>query len=161
MNLMAACLVLIVAGYALYLVRLVSIAFVGGRKKETETQCSGKCIRCVLIDDMEDCDYTLFWQAQKPALELLASAEPTGALPSRLEKLYHGLARSYPELFEGSDFGDWVQALQKAEVVSKHTNLITITDKGKFILQTLQRDRVPTPLFQFSGNAEHRMERVK
>ena len=54
------------------------------------------------------------------------------------------LRATYPELFEGSNFSDWLYALQNAKVaVHCHTGaMIAITEKGLLILEHLEEAHI-------------------
>jgi hypothetical protein len=148
MILAAVCVIVLLVGYVLYFARLLSIVFCGNGQKHVHPLCPGECSNRILIDEMEDCDYVLFWRSQQPALEFLAVAGPDGAGSVRLKEFYREFAHKYPELCDGSTFEDWLQAMRKAEVVATERNTITITGKGKFILENLEREGLESPSLQ-------------
>jgi hypothetical protein len=127
----------LVAGYLVYVTRLFKIAF--GQVRRSELSRTGLNLAYALTDDREDCDYDLLWDTQLPALESLGSAGNSGVPLKQMTEIYCEFARRYPELCEGSTFPDWIDALQNAEVAVHEGAIITITEKGRFILQGLER----------------------
>ncbi len=137
-TLSAAAFVLITA-YLFYVARLFRIAFGHAWEKSYKTPPVGVSLRYVLPDDKDDCDDHLLWQTQLPALKFLRSAGLAGVPVARMAQFYRDFARAYPELTDGSDLCDWIVALQSAGVAvhCRAGAMIAITEKGLFILETL------------------------
>jgi hypothetical protein len=136
MSFVAVCAIVLLAGYAAYVAWLISIAICGIRKKRSEVLCIK--VQSFLTEDMRDCDYDLFWETQMPALEFLRSAGPGGVLTEQMGYFHHGFAQNYPELCEGSDFSDWIEALQLSGAAVQEDGMITITERGRFILNSVE-----------------------
>jgi len=126
----------LIAGYLLYLTRLFRIAF--GRARQSKSS-SAMSLTYALTDDREDCDYDLLWDTQLPALEFLSEAGNSGVPLKQMTEIYSEFARRYPELCEGSTFSGWIDALLDAEVAVHEGARIVITEKGRFILQDAER----------------------
>ena len=127
----------LLGGYVLYVTRLFRIAF--GQARQSKPSRAGLNLTYVLTEDREDCDYELLWDTQLPALELLSSAGSSGVPIVRMTKRYRECAIAYPELFDGSTVSDWLDALQNVEVAVCGETMIAITEKGRFILQDIER----------------------
>lgn len=138
MSCAALVLFVLLAGFVLYFTQLFRIAFGSARQKPSKPS-AGLSLSYALTDDMEDCDYDLLWDTQRPVLEFLNSAGSSGASIAQVTKLYRESARLYPEIFDGSTLSDWLDALQRAEVVVRQGAAIAITEKGRFILDDLGR----------------------
>jgi hypothetical protein len=132
---------LLLAGYTLYITRLLWFSFVRLLKGFCKSQTVGASLMHIFANDSEDGDYNLLWQTQLPALELLNSAGSCGVSLTRMTKLYREIARVYPEIYDGSTFQEWLDALQNATVAvhCRAEGIIAITEKGRFILTGLER----------------------
>ncbi len=130
-------LIVLVAGYLVYVTRLFRIAF--GQVRESKLSRTGLNLTYALTDDREDCDYDLLWDTQLPALEFLGSAGSSGVPLKQMTGIYCEFAHRYPELCEGSSFSSWIDALLDAEVAVYEGTRIVITEKGRFILQDTER----------------------
>jgi hypothetical protein len=130
---------LLLAGYILYMVRRFWIAFGQVWRKLTKPRTSLNLAR-FFAGDGSDGDRELLWQTQLPALELLQEAGSSGVSIARMTKPYRKFARAYPELFDGSTCSDWFDALQEAGVAvhCRQGATIAITEKGQLILDALQ-----------------------
>jgi len=162
---------LLLAGYILYMARRFWISFGQAWRKLRKPRTSLNLAR-LLAGDGSDGNRELLWRSQLPALELLQEAGSSGVSIARMTKLYRKFARAYPELFDGSSCSDWFDTLQDAGVAVHcvQGGLIAITEKGQFILTSLERKRViqNAPLSfrgeprgretEFSG-AKHEVER--
>jgi hypothetical protein len=130
----------LVAGYMFYVARRFWIGFGQAWHKPGRPSRTGLGLRYVFTGDRGDCDYDLLWATQMPTLEILRSAGSSGASLARMAKLYREFARTYPELCDGSNFLDWIEALQNAEVAvhCRYGAMIAITEKGLLALRDLQ-----------------------
>jgi hypothetical protein len=142
MSCIALTVLVLLAGYMFYVARLLWIAFGQAREKPIEPLRAGLSLPHILADDREDCDYDMLWYTQVPALEFLRSAGSTGVSIARMTEFYREFARAYPELCDGSNFSDWLEALQSAEVAVHEGDMIAITEKGRFILDRLGQKHV-------------------
>jgi len=129
----------LLAGYMCYVARRFWIGFGQAWHKPGRPSRAGLSLTYVLAD-RGDCDYDLLWATQTPALEILRSAGSGGASIARMAKLYREFARTYPELCDGSNFSDWIEALQNAEVAvhCRYGAMIALTEKGLLVLHDLQ-----------------------
>jgi hypothetical protein len=130
----------LLAAYMCWLALLLWIAFGQIWRKYSTPSRAGQSLRYVLTDDRDDCDHDLLWHTQLPTLEFLGSAGSCGVSMARMTKLYRDFARTYPELCDGSNFWDWLDALQNAAVAvhCRAGAMIAITEKGLFVLKDLE-----------------------
>ncbi len=135
---------LLLAGYTLYIVRLLWIPFVQVWRRFRKPLRGGVSLTYAVPNDSEDCDDELLWETQLPALVYLRSAGSSGVSKARMAKLYCEFARVYPELYDGSTFLDWIDALENAAVAAycRLGDRIAITEKGRSILAGLERKHV-------------------
>ncbi|MGC9225361.1 MAG: hypothetical protein ACP5E2_15725 [Terracidiphilus sp.] len=135
---------LLVSGYMFYVARLSWIGFIRAWKSFPKPLRAGVSLTYAAPNDRENFDEELLWETQLPALALLSSAGTSGVSEARMTKLYNDFARIYPELYDGSTFMDWIDALQNAEVAvhCRAGDRIAITEKGRSILAGLERKYV-------------------
>jgi hypothetical protein len=139
-----AVLVPIIAAYVFYAARLLHIGLGEVWERTDRALQAGLDLGYVLTNDSGDCDYGLLWVTQLPVLKALRSAGRAGVPTARMAQLYRDLARVYPELFDGSNFSDWVHAFQnaKAAVPCQTGDVITITERGLLILEQLEEAHI-------------------
>lgn len=82
-----------------------------------------------------DPDHAIIWETQIPALQLIASSGRDGILVRELASLYHQSARRYPELYEGSSFGNWLEFLRTSGLVKLGIAKVSLTSEGERFLQ--------------------------
>jgi hypothetical protein len=127
------------AGYMFYIGRLFRIGFSQVWKTQSEPARIGLSLAHIFTGHGEDGDYDLLWRTQVPALEILWRAGSRGVSTARMKEFYREFSRTYPELYDGSEFSDWLDALQSAGVVVRGEDTIAITEKGRFILERLDQ----------------------
>ncbi|MGC2324934.1 MAG: hypothetical protein WA463_20030 [Terriglobales bacterium] len=88
-----------------------------------------------------DPDRFMLWDTQLPLLEQLSAAGPRGSSLSQLHSFYLQLARSYPELYEGSGFEHWLGFLAAAELLRLETDRGYITFEGRQFVQEFLKCR--------------------
>jgi hypothetical protein len=82
-----------------------------------------------------DPDYAVIWDTQLPALQLISRAGPKGMRAQQLCPFYNQSARCYPELYDGSSFGSWLEFLEKEQLIRKKTTRVFITAEGQEFLE--------------------------
>ena len=87
----------LVAGYMLYVARLLAVAFVQRMQKTAPPSLSTNLsLTHVLTGDKGDCDYDLLWQTQMPALKVLRSGGsggvPDSANGKTLSTVFSGIS---------------------------------------------------------------------
>ncbi len=82
-----------------------------------------------------DPDHAIIWETQIPALQLIASSGRDGILVRELASLYHQNARRYPELYEGSSFGNWLEFLRTSGLVKLGIAKVSLTFEGERFLR--------------------------
>ena len=117
----------IFALFAVYLVILFRIAFAKPRIPATTEQVAYK-LRSILATADLDCETALLWQTQAFGLQKLRESDQGLSLES-MRLLYSHFSRHYPELCEGSDFDEWLDTLQDAEVITPEEGRIRVTEK--------------------------------
>ncbi len=141
MSYITVAVLVLVAGYMLYVARLLWVAFAQRWQKPTAPSLStGLSLTYVLTGDKGDCDYDLLWETQMPALKILRSGGSGGVPIRRMAKLYREFSRMYPELCDGSSFPGWLDALQNAGVAvhCREGAMVAITGRGSLVLHHLQ-----------------------
>lgn len=81
-----------------------------------------------------DPDHAIVWETQVPALELISAAGPQGVNLRRLQVWYLQSAFRYPELYDGFSFRQWLEFLEKAQLIVCHGRQALITHQGSEFL---------------------------
>jgi hypothetical protein len=66
-----------------------------------------------------DPDYAIIWDTQLPALQLIKRAGAKGMRAQQLHPFYVQSARCYPELYDGTSFGSWLDFLEREQLTGK------------------------------------------
>ncbi len=82
-----------------------------------------------------DLDCAILWDAQIPALELIAAGGSIGIPKSDLHAFYSKLAHCYPELFEGSTFEQWLEFLEETLLIVQNECRVALTPEGQDLLR--------------------------
>jgi hypothetical protein len=90
----------------------------------------GRPFSVLSLADAFDQDHTLIWETQIPALQQIAAAGRKGVPLERLYLQYAQSARVYPELYDGSSFGRWIEFLEKAQLITLHRHRVFLTLEG-------------------------------
>lgn len=79
--------------------------------------------------------YAPLWEAPIAALRLVSSVK-AGIPASRLEPIFRRASSSFPEIYEGCEFDQWVQLLEREDLIwwDVDRDQVTITEKGKEFL---------------------------
>lgn len=92
-------------------------------------------VRLLSITQAFEPIYAPLWEAPIAALRLVSSAK-SGAPASRLEPIFRRAYRTFPEIYEGCEFVQWLQFLECEDLVwwNPENNKVAITEKGKEFL---------------------------
>ena len=91
-----------------------------------------------------DRDCAIIWSTQVSALQLIDNAGRKGVPVKRLYPFYMRGVRRYPELYEGSSFGNWLEFLEREKLVTRSGLQVLITRDGhKFLQYRLTPESVP------------------
>ena len=82
-----------------------------------------------------DRDCAIIWSTQISALQLLDNAGKRGVPVKQLYPLYARGVRRYPELYDGSNFGSWLEFLEREKLVTRIGLQVLITRDGHKFLQ--------------------------
>lgn len=93
--------------------------------------------------DDSDPDHALLWKTQLPALELMDQFAPKPAPRTALLEFYRESSHAYPELYEESCFGDWLNWLEQADLIVQDEGESRLTRKGREFLNHLLDSRRP------------------
>lgn len=74
--------------------------------------------------------YELIWQVQVPGLELIRTSGETGLPVQTLRPWFERTQRSYPDLFEGHTFEEWLDFLQRSRVACFRNDRVRLTVLG-------------------------------
>ena len=149
-------LVALVVSYILYLCNLFVIAF--GGKRSNPSSAEGEIddkLKSLLTTCNMDCEFLMIWESQLPVLEELHRSGKRGLSRAEMCKLFRNFSDYYPELAEGSCADDWLQVLQFAEVVTDNAQKFRITDKGLFILNLLEYQKIHPCEERMAANLHH------
>ena len=130
----------LIAACVLYIAGLFRISFGRAQQECGKPLRAGLSLRYVLTEDTSDCGYDLLWRTQLPTLDFLRSAGSSGVLLEQMTQFYCEFACEYPELADGSNFSDWLDAMQNAGVAvyCRADARIIITEIGRSILEHLE-----------------------
>jgi len=91
-----------------------------------------------------DPDYAIIWDIQFPALQLIDTAGVSGLPTGQLRLFYFRSARIYPELYDGSSFGSWLEFLEGEQLISRNGRRVFITAEGhEFLAYRLVPEALP------------------
>ncbi len=77
-----------------------------------------------------DPDYAIIWDTQVPVLQLIDRAAGRGIRAQQLRAFYSQSARRYPELYDGSSFGGWLEFLKNEQLIATIGMRVFITAEG-------------------------------
>ena len=87
---------------------------------------SGAPFRVLSVCDAFEQDYAVLWETQVPALRHIANAGAKGLARHQLFVFYRRAATSFPELYDGSGFQQWLDFLQSAELIALRDDRISL-----------------------------------
>ena len=92
-------------------------------------------VRLLSITQAFEPIYAPLWEAPVSALQLISSTK-SGIPANRLEPIFRRASASFPEIYEGCEFVQWLQFLECEDLVwwDPEKNKVTITEKGKEFL---------------------------
>ncbi len=93
------------------------------------------CPFTLSLSDAFDPDHAVLWTTQIPVLELINAAGARGISYERIFRLYAAAARSYPELYDGSSFAEWLLFLQQSDLIAMGSHRVKITGHGREFLR--------------------------
>ena len=95
----------------------------------------GLSFSAIAIELAFDPDHAILWDTQVPALQLINSAGPHGAHIRRLYAWYCRSAALYPELYEGSSFKQWLEFLERVQLITRNPYRVALTPEGRDFLR--------------------------
>jgi len=87
------------------------------------------------IGEAFDPIYSILWDAPVAALQLVNSAGKAGLPVARLQPIYRNAASSFPEIYDGSNFLQWIQFLEEMSLISWHGDAVVLTPDGQAFLR--------------------------
>jgi hypothetical protein len=87
------------------------------------------------ITDAFDPIYAILWQAPIAALELIESAGAPGIPVARLHSIFVKAAASFPEIYEGCSFTQWLQFLEQTGLISWCGYRVVLTPEAREFLR--------------------------
>jgi hypothetical protein len=133
--------ILVLAAVALYIWFLFRIAFARLWQPMTSAQAPVNNFDSLFPPGVSDPDSQVLWQTQIPVLASLRSGGSQGISLLEAKAWYERLCHRYPELYDGSTFADWLDWLERMEVVQCEQGKIMITEKGSFLEDELRTRR--------------------
>lgn len=85
------------------------------------------------IEQAFDPIFARLWDAPILALQIM-DASRSGVYPSRLQPIFQRAAASFPEIYDGCEFIDWLDFLQHERLLAFSGKKVAITPHGKEFL---------------------------
>lgn len=127
-------LILALAAVVIFLGTLMLMAFANAVEERQlatiRSEVPGAPFRVLSVCDAFEAEYAALWETQVPALTLIASEGINGVPLQKLHSFYRRSTRTYPELYEGSSFQQWITFLQAAELIVVGDKRVSITKEG-------------------------------
>jgi hypothetical protein len=95
------------------------------------------------LEDAFDPNHALLWSTQVPALQLIASGGSAGVSYNRLYAAYQKTAASFPELYDGSSFAQWLSCLERSNLITLTSYRVKITSYGRDFLWYCLETAIP------------------
>ena len=132
-------LILALLSVVLFIVTLVLLGFAEAAENRKirllDIVDDGSPFRVLSVCDAFEAEYAVLWETQAPALRLIAAATKKGIPKQALLTQYRRTSRIFPELYEGTSFQQWLDFLQRSELVSVREGRIFITPQGSEFLR--------------------------
>jgi hypothetical protein len=95
------------------------------------------------LDDAFDPNHAVLWSTQVPELQLIASSGSAGVPYNRLYAAYRKTAASFPELYDGSSFAQWLSCLERSNLITLTSYRVKITSYGRDFLWYCLETAIP------------------
>ena len=89
----------------------------------------------LLIEEAFDPVFAVLWEAPISALQLVESAGPAGLRPARLLKIFKSAATSFPEIYDGYTFLQWLACLEAIQFISWRGERLLLAPEGRAFLK--------------------------
>ncbi len=131
--------IVVVALLLLALIRLLLLLAMRDRARNwtrasTDHPTASEPFAVFCIRQAFDSDCAVIWDTQVPALELIDRTGIRGLPVRQLRPVYARSARSYPELYDGSTFGSWLEFLESEQLINRSNGHLFITAEGQQFL---------------------------
>ena len=96
------------------------------------------CVReftLLALSDAFEPETAPLWEPQIEMLRFIADAGPAGINYELLRPRHCQAAARYPELYEGSDLESWLEAMERAELISWNESNVKLTAAGTAFLK--------------------------
>lgn len=132
-------LILALLSVVLFIVTLVLLGFAEAaenrKMRMLDIMDDGSPFRVLSVCDAFEPEYAVLWETQAPALRLIAAAAKRGVPRQALLTQYRRTSRMFPELYEGTSFQQWLEFLQRSELVTVGEGRVYITPQGTEFLR--------------------------
>lgn len=115
-----------------FILLMMTVAGSCERREQQRLPWSQESMFCGLSPSPADENARLVWATQLPIMERLASS--SGILPEALRSGYAAMARRYPALYEGRRFEEWLEFLEKCQVVRYRGGRLQLAAHGQSVL---------------------------
>lgn len=126
-------LVLAILSIVLFVATLVMLGLAEAaetrRTRLLDSFADGGPFKVLSVCDAFEVEYAVLWETQAYALRLIASSR-NGVPRHQLVIVYRRMAKTYPELYEGTCFQQWLRFLESAELVEDNGTRVRITPQG-------------------------------
>lgn len=89
----------------------------------------------VALSDAFEPELACIWEPQIEVLKLIGEAGPDGLDHELLRPAHGQLVNRYPELYEGSDLESWLEAMERADLISWNDSTVKLTSAGTAFLK--------------------------
>lgn len=126
-------LIIVVAAVAIFVIVVVLLAIAAlseaGQLHRIRFDPTARPFTLTMTDAF-DPEHMVLWSTQVPALKSIRAAGFRGMSYKDLQGIYDETARTYPELYDGSSFAQWLFFLRRTELVSLGTYRVRLTEYG-------------------------------
>jgi hypothetical protein len=152
----------IIVGLASYLVMLWTLAAVhrGSRLASACARVGGtevawwpraRPVAALALADAFDLETCMLWETQMPALHMIEAHGDHGIATEKLLRWHAEAARTFPELYDGSDFYDWVLMLESCDLVERRNGRVSMTAAGTDFMRVWERVGARTNTLSLAG----------
>ena len=94
----------------------------------------GRPVTVIRVADAFDPERRMLWETQLPALRFIASSTWRGVSVSALHRHFERCVNTYPELFAGVGFANWIDFLCDHSLITVDDDRACITEAGRSFL---------------------------
>jgi hypothetical protein len=100
-------------------------------------QPAGRPFSSICVAHAFEPSHAMLWDSQVPALEVIGSGGAKGVPIQRLFAAFCETAQLYPELYDGTNFEQWLEFLQNSRLIARNDYRVALTAEGQEFLHYL------------------------